>query len=206
MIENGAGATVRYTDAARARLVMAYEACELADLARACVPIGEHELNPEGTSRSPGAVLADAARVVGAAQRFFEAVVVYERMGGADWQVIGNVLGVAARTARVRFTTAEAAFRELLAPERGSAAGEADGLRAYMAREPLEVALDLDDWVLRHQDGDSHLGTAPVSGSLVRRALDDVPRRAPDACGSWFRGTFRQGGGQLGVCGRSLGD
>jgi hypothetical protein len=107
---------------------------ELADLARACVPIGEHELNPEGTNRSPGTVPADAARVIGAAPRFFEAVVVYERMGGADWQVVGNVLGVSARTARVRFAAAEAAFRELLSPERGSAAGEAEGLRAYMAR------------------------------------------------------------------------
>ncbi|MGW5202184.1 hypothetical protein [Streptomyces spiralis] len=152
---------------------MAYEACELADLARACVPIGEHELNPEGTNRSPGTVLADAAQVTGAVQRFLEAAVVYERMGGTDWQVIGDVLGVPARTARVRFAMAEAAFRELLSPERGPAAGEADGLRAYMAREPLEVALDLDDWVLRHKDGDSHLGTAPVSGSLVRRG----PRR-----------------------------
>ncbi|MDX2733385.1 hypothetical protein [Streptomyces sp. PA03-2a] len=173
MIEGGSGATAPYTDAARARLVMAYEACELADLARAFVPIGEHELNPDGTNRWPGTVLADAARVVGAAQRFFEAAAVFERMGGADWQVIGDVLEVSARTAQVRFAMAETAFRELLSPERGPAAGEAGRLRAYMAREPLEVALDLDDWVLRHEDGDSGLGTTPVSGGLVRRG----PRR-----------------------------
>ena len=173
MIEGGSGATAPYTDAARARLVMAYEACELADLARAFVPIGEHELNPDGTNRWPGTVLADAARVLGAAQRFFEAAAVFERMGGADWQVIGDVLEVSARTAQVRFAMAETAFRELLSPERGPAAGEAGRLRAYMAREPLEVALDLDDWVLPHEDGDSGLGTTPVSGGLVRRG----PRR-----------------------------
>ncbi|MFB6706013.1 hypothetical protein ACFCW6_15010 [Streptomyces sp. NPDC056333] len=169
MIEDGSGTTVSYTDAARARLVMAYEACELADLARASVPIGEHELNPDGANRSPGTVLADAARVVAAAQRFFEAAAVFERMGGADWQVIGDVLGVSARTAQLRFAMAETAFRELLFLDRCPAAGEAGRLRAYMAREPLEVALDLDDWVLRHEDGDSDLGTMPVSGGLVRR-------------------------------------
>ncbi|WP_234322340.1 hypothetical protein [Streptomyces sp. NRRL B-24720] len=136
MIEGGSGATAPYTDAARARLVMAYEACELADLARAFVPIGEHELNPDGTSRWPGTVLADAARVVGAAQRFFEAAAVFERMGGADWQVIGDVLEVSARTAQVRFAMAETAFRELLSPERGPAAGEAGRLRAYVTPPP----------------------------------------------------------------------
>ncbi|MGW5249046.1 hypothetical protein ACWEQN_35520 [Streptomyces sp. NPDC004129] len=169
MIEGDSGTTASYTDAARARLVMAYEACELADLARAFVPIGEHELNPDGTNRSPGTVLADAARVVAAAQRFFEAAAVFERMGGADWQVIGDVLEVSARTVQLRFAVAETTFRELLSPERGPAAGEAGQLRAYMAREPLEAALDLDDWVLRHEDGDSDLGTTPVSGGLVRR-------------------------------------
>ncbi|MFJ8795674.1 hypothetical protein [Streptomyces sp. NPDC102462] len=168
MTEGDTGATAPYTDAARARLVMAYEACELAELARAAVPIGEQELNPDGTNRSPGTVLADAARVLAAAQRFFEAAAVFERMGGADWQLVGDVLQVSAHTARVRFAMAEAVFRELLCPEGADAAGEVSRLRAYMAREPLEVALDLDDWVLRHEDGDSGLGTTPVSGGLVR--------------------------------------
>lgn len=173
MTERDAEATAPCTDAARARLVTAYEACELADLARAAVPIGEHELNPDGTPRAPGAVLADAARVLAAAQRFLEAAVVFERVGGADWQLVGDVLDVSVRTARVRFAMSEAAFREELLPSEGTgsggAAGEASSLRAHMVREPLETALDLDDWVLRHEDGDSDLGTAPVSGGLVRR-------------------------------------
>ncbi|MGP4084245.1 hypothetical protein [Streptomyces sp. KR55] len=149
---------------------MSYEACELADLARAFVPIGESELNPDGTNRSPGTVLVDAARVVAAAERFFEAAAVFERMSGVDWQLIGDVLEVSPRAARVRFAMAEAVLRELLSSERGPVAGETEQLRAYMAREPLEMAFDLDDWVLRHEDGDSDLGTTPVSGGLAGRA------------------------------------
>lgn len=169
MTESDTGTTAPYTDAARARLVMAYEACEVAERARAAVPIGEHELQPDGTTRSPGATLADAARVLSAAQRLLEAAAVFERVGGADWQLIGEVLKVSPQTARVRFAMAEAGFRDgLLLPEGIGAAGEMTRLRVCMAREPLETALDLDDWVLRHEDGDSDLGTTPVSGGLVR--------------------------------------
>lgn len=179
-----------YTDAARARLAMAYEACELADLARGAVPIGEHELSPDGTVRSPGSVLADAAHVLRAAHRFFEAAAVSERLGGASWQLIGDVLGVNARTARARFAAAESCFREELRsperdqPERSQSEGghserghserdqaplDATGWwRAYTAGNPLEAARDLDDWVLRHEDGDGDPRAAPVSGGLTR--------------------------------------
>jgi len=79
---------------------------------------------------------------------------------------------VSAHTARVRFAMSEAAFREeLLSPGSDEAADEAGRLRAHIAREPLETALDLDDWVLRHADGDGDLGTAPVSGGLARQGL-----------------------------------
>lgn len=156
-----------YTDAARARLAMAHEACELAGLARGAVPIGEHELRPDGTTRSPGSVLADAAHVLRAAHRFFEAAAVYERMGGASWQVIGDVLGVDARTARARFTAAESSVREeLRSPEEARALDGAGWWRAYTAGNPLEAAHDLDDWVLRHQGEDGDLGPTPVSGGL----------------------------------------
>jgi len=175
MTESDTGAAAPYTDAARARVVMAYEACEVAESARAAVPIGEHELQPDGTTRAPGAVLAHAARVLSAAQRFLEAAAVFERVGGADWQLIGDVLEVSPQTARVRFAMAEAGFRDgLLSPEGSGTAGEVTRLRVCMAREPLETALDLDDWVLRHEDGDGDLGTTPVSGGLVRS--DSRPR------------------------------
>lgn len=183
MNEGDTGNTAPYSDAARARLVMAYDACVLADLARAAVPIGERELNGDGTTRAPGAVLADAAHVLAAAQRFFESAVVFERTGGAHWQLIGDILGVPAQAARVCFAMAEAGFREEVASLEGTGsteAGEASCLRAYMVREPLETALDLDDWVLHHEDGDVDLGTTPVSCGLVRTDLDDAPRSTPD--------------------------
>ncbi|MGW5089334.1 sulfite exporter TauE/SafE family protein [Streptomyces coelicoflavus] len=168
----GAGAAAAWTDTARARLLVAYEACELADLARAAVPVGADGTNPDGTARAPGAVLAEAARVHAAAQRFLEAAAVYERVGGADWQVVGEVLDVSARAARVRFAMAEAAFRDALPSSRrdrrGRDVAEPGSLRAHMIAEPLETAFDLDDWVLRHADGDGDLGPAPVSGALIR--------------------------------------
>lgn len=164
-----------YTDAARARLAAAFEACDLADLARAAVPIGEHELRPDGGVGSPGSVLADAAQVLAAARRFLEAAAVFERLGGASWQLIGDVLGVDAQAARVRFAMAEAQVREELR-RAGPAASrtEASWWRAYATGAPLEAARDLDDWVLRHAeadgdpDGGSGVGTAPVSGGLAR--------------------------------------
>ena len=87
---------------------MAYEACELAELARAAVPIGEHELHPDGTTHAPGAELAHAARVLAPAKRFFDAAV-FERVGGADWQVIGDVLP---ENARMRFAISEATLAQ----------------------------------------------------------------------------------------------
>ncbi|GAB2898621.1 hypothetical protein [Streptomyces mayteni] len=152
-------------DAARARLVMAYEACRLAESARAAVPVGERELNPDGTARVPGAALADAALVLAAARRFVAAAVVFERLGGAGWQLVGDALGLPPRTAREHFAPDEAGFlAELRSAE---PLGEADWWRSHLVGEPLEAALDLDDWVLRHADGEGDLGPAPVSRALL---------------------------------------
>lgn len=146
--------------AARARLLLAYEAYELSELARAAVPVGPRELRPDGTPRTPGAALADAAHVLTAARRLLEAAVVYERLGGAAWQLVGDVLGVPARTASERYAPAEARFRAGTpeAPERW--------WHAHVRRAPGEAARDLDDWVLRHADGDADPGPAPVSDGL----------------------------------------
>jgi len=153
MPEGGSGAAAPYTDATRARVAMAYEACELADLARATVPIGEDELRADGTVRSPGAALADAARVLRAAHRFFEAAAAFERLGGASPQLLAEMTDMAAHSAATR-----------------GGAGELGWWREHLAREPLEAALDLDDWVRHHADGDTDPGSAPVSGGLVRLA------------------------------------
>ncbi|WLW57515.1 hypothetical protein [Streptomyces sp. YU58] len=167
-----------FTDASRARVVLAYEAYELADLARAAVPIGAGELCPDGTVRSPGIALADAARLLGAARQLLEAAAVFERVGGASWQRVGEVLGVSAQAARARFGPAEARFRD---GRRSPGDATAGCWRAYLAREPLEAALDLDDWILRHAtaDGDRAPGPAPVSGGLVR-ADHDLARKDGD--------------------------
>lgn len=133
-----------YTEASRARLAMSFEACELSDLARAMVPIDP---------TSDGAALADAIQVLAAARRFLDAAVVFERAGGASWQLVGDVLGLSAAEARNRFEAAEARFRHRLRSTDG-------GWRAYLIREPLEAAEDLDHWV-----GGS---AAPVSGGLER--------------------------------------
>lgn len=162
-----------WTEAARARVALAYEAYELAELARAAVAVGPDELRGDGTSTAPGSALADAVRLVGAAHRLLTAAAVYERAAGADWRVVGAALNVSAGAARQRFVAAEARFRERPrspGDESDAAVGKPDGWRSYLLREPMEAARDLDDWVLRHQDGDGDLGGAPVSGPLLRPA------------------------------------
>ncbi|MEU5000022.1 hypothetical protein [Streptomyces sp. NPDC021622] len=179
MMDGASASASAYTDAARARLAAAFEACDLADLARAAVPIGEHELRPDGGVGSPGSVLADAAQVLAAARRLLEAAAVFERIGGASWQLIGDVLGVEAQAARVRFALAEAQVRaELSRAAPAASRAEVSWWWAYATGAPLEAARDLDDWVLRHADADrdgggdgdedTGLGTSPVSGGLIR--------------------------------------
>ncbi|MFD0419409.1 hypothetical protein [Streptomyces sp. NPDC127108] len=144
-------AAAPWPEAARARLALAYEAYELAELARAAVPVGPDELRPDGTRAAPGSALADAVRLLGAAHRLLAAAAVYERAAGADWRAVGAALEVA------------------------RASGEPEWWRSHLLREPLEAARDLDDWVLRHQDGESGLGAAPVSGPLLRHARHSRP-------------------------------
>ncbi|MEI5100616.1 hypothetical protein RB200_21435 [Streptomyces sp. PmtG] len=161
---SGEGAVCR-PDARRARLLMAYEAYALSEFARAAVPVTAHALRPDGSPRHPGAALAEAAQVCAAAARLLRAAVVYERLGGADWQLIGDVLDVPPRTASERYGPAEARLRaELSDPDQ--ARDDESWWRPHALAHPREAALDLDDWVLRHADGEEGLGRAPVSGAL----------------------------------------
>ncbi|MGW6511625.1 hypothetical protein ACWGCP_29580 [Streptomyces niveus] len=127
-------------DTARARLEVAFAAYELAELARASVPIDPAHA---------GSTLADAAQVLAAAHRFFEAAATFERV------------------------------RDNRPPPAGAntASTEASWWRSYLTAAPLEAARDLDDWVLRHQDGDPDPGPAPVSGGLTDRTR---PRPSTD--------------------------
>ncbi|MET9552234.1 hypothetical protein [Streptomyces sp. NPDC006645] len=86
-----------------------------------------------------GSPLADAIQVLAAAHRFYEAAARFERV------------------------------REDGAAASADPRGEASWWQSYLTVAPLEAARDLDDWVLRHGDGDPDRGTAPVSGALFRR-------------------------------------
>ncbi|TWD81972.1 hypothetical protein FB561_3096 [Kribbella amoyensis] len=138
---------------ATARLALSYEACQLAETVRLAVPIQRDELGDR-----PAAALELAADVLAATARYLEAVVVYARMSGADWPRIAPQLGLSEGLTRIRYGTAETRFRG------GTAAVPGDWWRTHLLREPLETALDLDDWVRRHSDEDT--GTTPVSGPL----------------------------------------
>ncbi|WP_328993147.1 hypothetical protein OG394_02500 [Kribbella sp. NBC_01245] len=142
-----------FSPAARARLAMSYDACELAEGARRLVGARGFE--------GAGAAVEGAGRVLDDAHRLLEAAVVFARVEGADWAVVGDSLGLSAGDAQERFGPAEARFRgELQGPTERA-------WRQYLVREPLEAALDLDDWVRRHADGDDDPGPAPVSGPLT---------------------------------------
>lgn len=121
----------------RARLAVAQSACEVAELARAAVPVDAAGLRPDGTPRDPGATLTDAVRVLEAARRYVAAAARYERYGETGGP-----------------------------PAPAHPAASPGWWRTYTALAPLEAARDLDDWVRRHADGDDP-GPAPVSGALT---------------------------------------
>ncbi|MEV0777106.1 hypothetical protein ACIBLA_19605 [Streptomyces sp. NPDC050433] len=138
-----------YPQAARARLEMAFAAYELAELARAAVPIGKHELCADGAGRPAGATSGDAAQVLAAAHRFFTAAVAFERFRDDSRSAEADDSDEASTSDEPRH--------------------EVSWWRAYLAAAPLEAARDLDDWVLRHRDGEPDPGPAPVSGGLTGR-------------------------------------
>ncbi|MBK1787686.1 hypothetical protein [Prauserella cavernicola] len=121
-------------DAARARVALSHDACELAERARALVPARDHE---------PGATLAEALGVLAAARRLCASAAEFERLHGASRDELGAAL------ARAR-----------------DGSGDTSWWREHLLRHPLEAALDLDDWVRHHTDGDDP-GPAPVSGILA---------------------------------------
>ncbi|TDO44092.1 hypothetical protein EV643_117115 [Kribbella sp. VKM Ac-2527] len=69
-----------YSPAARARVALSYEACQLAETARRAVPIAPTELHADGT---PAWALDIATDLLEATARYLEAVVVFTRLTGA---------------------------------------------------------------------------------------------------------------------------
>jgi hypothetical protein len=70
-----------YSPAARARVALSYEACQLAETARRAVPIAPSELHAGGT---PASALDVATDLLQATARYLEAVVVFTRLTGED--------------------------------------------------------------------------------------------------------------------------
>ncbi|TDU88621.1 hypothetical protein EV138_2167 [Kribbella voronezhensis] len=111
-----------------ARIALSYEACELSELARRAVP----------TNRSTTEAVADAGRILQAAQRFLAVTVLAAEADGLDWPTIAHLLASTD-------------------PDRST-------WRTTLLSNPHEAAEDLDDWVLRHAEEDP--GPTPVSGAL----------------------------------------
>jgi hypothetical protein len=159
-----------YTDASLARLALAHEASELADSARAFVPIHPSELRSTGGGGTGGSMIEDAARLRAQADQVLTLAVVYERLTGTSWEQIGEALGVTRQSAHQRYADAERRFREALAePEATGDSGEPYVRLDAAAYEPDEWAGRLDAWVIRHREPwDAGQGPAPVSGGLAR--------------------------------------
>lgn len=176
--DEGEAVEVPFTEATRARAVLSAEAADLADVARAFVPIGERELRPDGSSTSLGSWVAEAAATAAAAQRVLDAAVVYERLAGATWSSIAAQLEVARQTAQERFEPTVAKFRETLhLPENPDYTDEFGQLRWRLhsaARDPEDAARLLDEWLREHHAPDAavELGEDPVSGGLARMDAD----------------------------------
>ncbi|KZB79635.1 hypothetical protein [Amycolatopsis regifaucium] len=165
-----------WTEATRARMVLAAEAAEMADHLRGFVAIGEHELREDGSAPWAGSVVDEANRLSGMARKVLEAAVVYARLGGLTWDEVGNALdGITRQSAQERFDEAVDRFREeLLSPEYPGYTGKFGELRWRLhpaAREPEATARDLDEWVRRHRDPHDAVDepdVPPVSGGLTR--------------------------------------
>ncbi|WP_112246449.1 hypothetical protein [Kribbella monticola] len=114
-----------------ARIALSYEACELSELARNAVP----------TTRSTTEAVADAARILQAAQRYLAAAVLAAEADGIAWPEIAELLS--------------------------SVEPAPSNWRTHLLSDPHEAAEDLDDWVLRHAE--EAPGPAPVSGVLLRQ-------------------------------------
>ncbi|MFD2422393.1 hypothetical protein [Amycolatopsis pigmentata] len=162
----------KYTDATRARIVLAAEASKLADLAAELVPIREHELRGDGSVAPDGTWVETAARVAAAAQELLTRAVVFARVGGISWQRVGDELEISRQSAHERYADAERRFRDELAEladRRPPDASEQTKYRLHpAAQEPETTAWDLDEWVARRQGlpGSDKKVIYPVSQGL----------------------------------------
>jgi hypothetical protein len=162
-----------FTEASRARLVLAAALAALADDAAGLVPIVEGVLTADGKAVYGAETVREVASFVAAARALLPAAAVAARLGGVTWVEIGAALEVSAQAAQERFSDDETRFRdEQHSPENPHYTGDLGEVPyrlAGAALHPASAAAELDAWVRRRQATDG--GTpepAPVSGGLAR--------------------------------------
>ena len=167
------GSRPPFTEASRARTVLADALAELADLAAAFVPIYGSALRADGSAPSAASTISEVAGLGSLARQVLIHAVVTARLGKTTWDEVGQALEVTGPSAQQRFGGDVEKFRdELLSPENPHYTGEFGEFRyrlAPAALDPAEAAARLDDWVRRHQAAAGEIpDPAPVSGGLVR--------------------------------------
>lgn len=149
-----------YSQASLARLLLAEQACELADAARDLVP------TTSDVHAADGEFVKDSTRLVETAHRLLEAAVVYEHLRGTTWESIGVALGeVGHQAAHERYGQVGREFQQRflhawLRPERAHEIfTTADDLARFVAH--------LDAWVVAHRELDEiDHGDQPVTAGL----------------------------------------
>lgn len=159
-----------YTDATRARMALAAAAQELADSARAFVPIPPGSLRSSGGSDVDAVEIEDAVRLLARAEEVLECMVVFAVISGATWDVVGDGLGTARQNANKKYKEAVARFREALAQPMALKPDGTSYLRlADAAHDPEVWASRLDAWVERHHEPhEFRIAARPVSDGLAR--------------------------------------
>jgi len=187
------------TRASLAKLVLAYDARELAEAAHGFVATyGSYEdVTIEEVGRL---VLAPAKRLV-------DAAVVAARLRGVSWETIGEVLEITRQSAHARYAEAEKAFEAMLdEPEATAADGTRYNRQHPALRRPDETAAELDAWAVRHREDPPHSFPGrdrPVSDGLRRmdpltELMDLSSRRRRLRDEAWEQAIDRIGGAAAG--------
>lgn len=156
-----------YSRTALARLVLAHECAELADLAAA------HVATVSDSAGRPGEMVGEALQLVSMAQDVLTKAVVYERQKGTSWHQIGEQLGVKRQGAHERYREAEEDWKlALVEPLEPARPADINGRITprevrlhHAAYNPTKTAHALDRWVreqVHHYRNTEH----PVSGHL----------------------------------------
>lgn len=166
-----------FTEEARAQVVLAYLARELADSAHYFV---------SATPRPEVGIVGDAFRLANTAESLLRYAVVVARAAGHSWERIGEELDITKQSAQKRFGDAVARFEKALAePEAVNSFGNTYSTLPYGADDTAAIAARLDQWAVRHREPGRLVSRdhpdAPVSGGLRRMGpleeLQDISAR-----------------------------